>query len=91
MARTEITDRKTGPRNDHRGTTGPPRTARHNAIDQCAMDVGLYDAQKELWITEGYRLSREDPDKARALKEHGLIAAMEMDGPPIFLQRRTRR
>ena len=67
------------------------RTARHNAMDQCAMDVGLYDAQKELWITEVYSLSRENSDKARALKEHGLIAAMEMDGPPTFLQRRTRR
>ena len=63
----------------------------HNAMDQCAIDVGLYDVQKELWAIEVNRLLRDEPEKARALKEHGLIAAMEMEGPPTFLHRRARR
>ena len=67
------------------------RIERDNAMDDCAITVGLYDAQKELWINEINRLLREDPTKAQAMKEHGLIDTMEMDGPPVFLHRRTRR
>ena len=67
------------------------RIEMYNAMDECAIDVGLYDAQKELWTIEVNRLLRDEPEKARALKEHGLIAAMEMEGPPTFLHRRARR
>ena len=67
------------------------RIEMYNAMDECAIDVGLYDAQKELWTIEVNRLLRDEPEKAQALKEHGLIAAMEMEGPPTFLHRRARR
>ena len=55
------------------------------AIDQCAKDAGLYEAQETVWLSEIYRLQREDPERVHPLVENGLLTALEADGIAPFL------
>ena len=55
------------------------------AIDQCAKDAGLYAAQETVWLSEIYRLQREDPEHVRPLIENGLLTALEAEGVAPFL------
>ena len=59
--------------------------ARLTAMDQCARKAKLYDAQKEVWLSEIRRLQREDPAKVKPLLDEGIKYALEANGPAPFL------
>ena len=83
---------------DYKPLREPPTQAqmdawklRDKALDQCATDRGLYEAQDSKWNEEVRRILKEDPETAGALKDLGLITAMERDGIfPFLMQRRWR-
>ena len=62
-----------------------PDLAVLEAIDQCALAVGLYTEQEEVWLSEISRLNREDREKVRPLIENGILPALEAEGPAPFL------
>ena len=62
-----------------------PDLAVLEAIDQCAMAVGLYTEQEEVWLSEISRLNREYRGKVRPLIENGILPALEAEGPAPFL------
>ena len=59
--------------------------ARLRAINQCALDVGLYAAQDTKWLAEIQRLFVADPEKVRPLKDEGIIDILQQPGPAPFL------
>ena len=59
--------------------------ARYQAIDQCAADEGLYQAQKEAWIAVIEGMKTSDPGKAVALKNEGITLVLEAEGIAPFL------
>jgi hypothetical protein len=58
---------------------------RNRAIDQCAFDEGLYEAQESAWLAEIEGMRTSDPDKAERLKQEGIITALEAEGIALFL------
>ena len=61
------------------------------ALDQCAVDEGLYAVQDAKWNEEMQRIQREDPETAGALKDIGIVEVLERDGvAPFLMQRRWR-
>ena len=76
----------TGPRvTQHPTPRRRPALAVLEAIDQCALAVGLYTEQEEVWLSEISRLNREDREKVRPLIENGILPALEAEGPAPFL------
>ena len=61
------------------------RRERLRVTNQCALDVGLYDAQDAAWLDAIHDLVETDPEGAAALKDAGVIAALEEPGPAPFL------
>ena len=55
------------------------------AINQCAADTGLYDAQDSKWQAEISRIAAENPDRLIPLKQEGIIDLLQEDGPAPFL------
>ena len=58
---------------------------RLRVINQCALDEGLYDAQDAAWMATIRDMFREDPESVVALKESGVLSALEESGPAPFL------
>ena len=56
--------------------------------DQCAKQVGLYEAQDAAWLAEVTKLAREDPAKAQPLLEWGILEILEQPGVAPFLTQR---
>ena len=66
------------------------KLARKQALNQCALDTGVYDAQRERWITEFHRLKQDNPEQAQVLLDYGLKEALEAEDQSLFLQLRYR-
>ena len=58
---------------------------RNRAIDQCAFDEGLYEAQESAWLAEIRGMKTSDPDTAERLKQEGITFALEEEGIALFL------
>ena len=76
------------PAHTETGESRAAKEARLTATDQCAHDVGLYAAQEAAWLSEIQRLLREDPAKVKPLLDEGIMAALDADGPALFLTAR---
>ncbi len=61
------------------------RDRRLRVINQCALDEGLYDAQDSAWLETISTMPKTDPEGAKALKEAGVVSALELEGPAPFL------
>ena len=76
---------------DRKTLRGDPESARAatiarlTAIDECAVEVGLYAAQEVVWMAEIRRLNEEDPAKAKPLMDNGIVEALKADGIASFL------
>ena len=58
---------------------------RLRAVNQCALDTGLYQAQDDAWRAEIWRIFQENPDRIAPLKFEGVIDLLDEPGPAPFL------
>ena len=57
---------------------------RNRAIDQCAFDEGLYEAQESAWLAEIEGMRTLTPTR-RSAEQEGITFALEAEGITLFL------